>query len=145
MLLEAAILSLDEEASAWADGLLRTVEEAAATDPASVAETFLRAVLGDAQWEAFPPRARQMFIDNGPAILAELRGGFLEATEEDLAGVSVPTLLVAGRDSSEPFRRVTTTMGVAIPGSRTELVEGGHFIDPGEPSVLGFVRSVLDA
>jgi hypothetical protein len=34
-------------------------------------------------------------------------------------------------------------MAAVIPGSSTEFVEGGHFIDPGEPSVLAFVRTVL--
>ena len=29
--------------------------------------------------------------------------------------------------------------------ARTEFVGGGHFIDPGEPSVVAFVRSVLAA
>ncbi len=142
VLLEAASLSLDEEARAWADGLRRTVEEAAARDPASVAEVFLRVVAGDDRWEAFPPRAKQMFVDNGPAILAEFRGGFLEATQDDLARISVPTLLVAAEESPAAFARVTARMAAAIPGSRTELVGGGHLIDPGEPSVVEFVRSV---
>lgn len=145
VLLEAASLSLDHEAGAWADRLERDVEEAAARDPASVAETFLRAVAGDGQWEAFPPRARQMFVENGPAIVAELRGGYLEATEDDLGRISVPTLLVAGEDSPEPFRRVTARMAAAIPGSRTELVGGGHLLDPGDRVVVDFVRSVLTA
>ena len=108
-----------------------------------MAETFLREVLGGEAWEAFPPDAKQMFVDIGPSIVAEFRGPWLEATESDLGRISVPTLLVAGRDSPEPFRRVTERMAAAIPGSRTEFVGGGHFIDPDEPSVLGFVRTVL--
>lgn len=143
VLLEAASLTLDAEAMAWAEALRRRVEEAAERDPRSVAETFLRGVVGDSAWEAFPPRAKQMFIDNGPAILAEFRGPWLEATETDLARISVPTLLVAGEDSPEPFGRVTARMAAAIPGSQVELVGGGHFIDPGEPAVVAFVRSVL--
>jgi pimeloyl-ACP methyl ester carboxylesterase len=145
VLLEAASLSLDDEARAWADRIERDVEDAAARDPASVAETFLRAVAGDERWEAFPPHAKQMFVENGPAVLAELRGGYLQATEEDLGRISAPTLLVAGKDSPEPFRRVTARMAAAIPGSRTELVGGGHLLDPGEPAVVAFVRSVLAA
>src|SRR5437870_12043263 len=50
VLLEAAALTFDEEAMAWADQLRADVEEAAARDVASVAETFLRGVLGDEQW-----------------------------------------------------------------------------------------------
>ncbi len=145
VLLEAASLTLDEEAMAWADALRRKVEDAAARDPATVAEAFLRGVVGDAAWEAFPPRAKAMFIENGPAILAEFRGPWLEATETDLARISKPALLVQGTDSPEALRRVTVLMAEAIPGARLETVGGGHFVDPGEPAVVAFVRSVLAA
>src|SRR5437763_11780408 len=93
VLLEAAALTFDDEALAWAERLRADVEEAAARDIASVAGTFLRRVVGDEQWEAFPDPLRQMFVDNSPAILAEFRGPWLEATAEDLARVDVPTLL----------------------------------------------------
>ncbi|HEU4355224.1 MAG TPA: alpha/beta hydrolase, partial [Actinomycetota bacterium] len=143
VLLEAASVPLDEEAMAWAVDLHRRIEEAAAADPVSVAETFLRAVLGDEQWASFKPEVKRMFQDNGPAILAEFRGPWLEATEEDLARIRVPTLLLMGRTSPEALGRVTRRMAAAIPGSRLEVVGGGHFIDPGEPTVLEFVHSVL--
>ena len=143
VLLEAASLTLDEEAMAWAEELRAAVEEAAARDVASVAETFLRRVLGDEPWESFPPSLRQMFVDNSPAILAEFRGPWLEATEADLARIQVPTLLVAGEASPPAFRRVTERMAASIPDSRTTLVGGGHFIDPGEPDVLKFVGEIL--
>src|SRR5438445_455303 len=58
-LLEAALLTLDEEAMAWAEEVRKEVEEAAARDVSSVAETFLRRVLGDEQWEAFPDPLKQ--------------------------------------------------------------------------------------
>ena len=143
VLLEAASLTLDEEALAWAEDLRAAVEEAAARDMDSVAEIFLRRVLGNEQWESFPDPARQMFVDNSPAILAEFRGPWLEATVADLARIDVPTLLVAGEGSPPAFRRVTERMGAVIPNSRTILVGGGHFIDPGEPEVLKFVGEVL--
>ena len=84
-----------------------------------------------------------MFVDNSPAILAEFRGPWVEATAADLARIEVPTLLVASEGSPPAFRRVTERMADAIPTSRTILVGGGHFIDPGEPDVLKFVREVL--
>jgi esterase len=143
VLLEAAALTLDEEAMAWAEELRAAVEEAAARDVSSVAETFLRRVLGDAQWESFPDPLRRMFVDNSPAILAEFRGPWLERTDAELARIEVPTLLVAGEDSPPAFRRVAARMATAIPNSRTVLVGGGHFIDPGEPDVLKFVGEVL--
>ena len=128
---------------AWAEELRAAVEDAAARDVSAVAETFLRRVVGDAQWGSFPDPLRQMFIDNSPAILAEFRGPWLEATAVDLARIGVPTLLVAGEGSPPALRRVTECMAAAIPISRSILVGGGHFIDPGEPDVLTFVRDVL--
>jgi len=74
----------------WAEELRAAVEEAAARDVSSVAETFLRRVLGDAQWESFPDQLQQMFVTNTPAILAEFRGPWLEATVADLARIDVP-------------------------------------------------------
>jgi pimeloyl-ACP methyl ester carboxylesterase len=142
VLLEGASMSLDPEAKAWEEALLSSVEEAAERDPASVAQTFLRVVLGDDAWESLPALARQGFRDNGPAILAELRGGSLPTTAEDLGRISVPTLLVAGEDSPEIFGRVTERMAAAIAGARVERVPGGHLIDPAGPAVLEFVRSV---
>lgn len=143
VLLEPASFSLDPEANAWADDLRRKVDEAAARDPGSIAETFLRSVLGDAAWESFKPEVKRMYAEDGPAIAAEVRGAFLEVSQGDLARISVPTLIVAGEGSREAFRRVSERVAAAIPGARLELVGGGHRIDPGEPGVLGFVRSVL--
>jgi len=143
VLLEAALLTLDKEAMVWAGELRAAVEAAAARDVSSVAETFLRRVLSDEQWESFRDPVRQMFVDNSPAILAEFRGPWLEATEADLARIQVPTLLVAGEASPPAFRRVTERMAASIPDSRTVLVGGGHFIDPGEPDVLKFVDEIL--
>jgi esterase len=143
VVLEAALLTLDPEALAWAEELRAAVEEAAARDVYSVAETFLRRVLGDAQWESFPDRLRKMFVANSPAILAEFRAPWVEATEADLARIDVPTLLVTGEGSPPAFRRVIERMAAAIPDSRTVVVAGGHFIDPGEPDVLKFVAQAL--
>ncbi len=143
VLLEADAGALDPEHADYIRSLMDTIEAAAAIDPASVAETLLRDVVGDAQWEAFPSEFQQMFVDNSPAILAEVRGPALEATHEDLRRISVPTLIVTAEDSLESYRRVAARMEAAIPKSRTELVGGGHFVDPGEPVVLEFVRSIL--
>src|SRR5438309_9472500 len=112
VLLEAALLTLDREAMQWAEELRAAVEDAAARDVSSVAETFLRRVLGDEQWGSFPDQLRQMFVNNSLAILAEFRGPWLEATAADLARIEVPTLLLAGEGSPPAFRRVTERMAI---------------------------------
>jgi pimeloyl-ACP methyl ester carboxylesterase len=136
VLLEAASLTLDQEAERWNEELGTAVEAAAARDVASVAKTFLRRVLGDEQWKSFPDGLRQMFVGNSPAILAEVRGRPLEATAADLTQIAVPTLLVASEGSPPAFHRVTERMAAAIPDSRTAQVSGGHLIDLGEPGLL---------
>jgi pimeloyl-ACP methyl ester carboxylesterase len=83
-----------------------------------------------------------MFTANGPAIVAELRGGFLDADLDQLRTIAHPTLLVAGKDSPAPFAEVTKLMADAIPRARLEWVEGGHLVNPAHPVVLGFVRGI---
>ena len=107
-----------------------------------LAETFLRRALGDAQWESFPNSLRRMFVDNSPAILAELRGPWLETTDAELARIEVPTLLVAGQESPPAFRRMPF---VSPPRSRTRGRPSwaGTLVDPAEPDVLKLVGEVL--
>jgi pimeloyl-ACP methyl ester carboxylesterase len=144
-LLEAASLPLDPEAMAWGEALRDKVEAAAARDIGSVAETFLREVLGDEAWGGIPAARQGDVRRQRPG---DPRGvpWTLAPGDRDGPGAHLgPTLLVAGTGSPEPFRRLTERMAAAIPNSRTEFVGGGHFIDPGEPSVVAFVRSVLAA
>jgi esterase len=142
VLLEGASLSLAAEAVAWEESLRRRVQAAAADDPASVGETFIRAVLGDAAWDGFPAPVKQMFADNGPAILAEVTSGSLQVDQAALASVDQPTLLVAAASSPEAFRQVTAAMAAAMTNSRTFIVEGGHLINPADPAVLGFLQEL---
>jgi pimeloyl-ACP methyl ester carboxylesterase len=144
VLLEASLLSLSEMGMRWADAVKRRVFAAAAADDVStVAETFLRAVLGDATWEGFPEPAKQMFTANGPAIVAELRGGFLEVSLDQLRTIAHPTLLVAGKDSPPAFTEVTNLMAEAMPSARVEWVEGSHLVNAADPAVLAFVDELV--
>jgi pimeloyl-ACP methyl ester carboxylesterase len=142
-LLEAALLSMSEAGTRWAAGVTSRVLAAADADMSSAAETSLRAVLGDATWEGFPEPTKQMFTANGPAIVAELRGGFLDVSAERLGTIAHPTLLVAGKDSPPAFAEVTNLMAEAMPRARVKWVAGGHLIDPAHPAVLAFVDEVL--
>jgi esterase len=142
VLLEAAVLNLSAEAVAWEEWLRQRVQAAAADDPATVGETFIRAVLGDAAWDGFPAPVKQMFADNGPAILAEVTGGPLPVDKAALATIDKPTLLVAAASSPEAFRQVTEAMATAMPKSRKHTVEGGHLINPADPAVLRFLQEL---
>lgn len=115
----------------------------AETDLSTVAETLIRAVLGDGAWEGFPEPAKQMFTGNGPAIVAEFRGGVLDVGAEQLGTIGQPTLLVRAEDSSPALHELTDAIAAALPSARLERVEGGHAIDPAHPVVLAFVDEVL--
>ena len=141
--LEPGDVVVDGDESAWEEEMRRAVEEAAATDVSRVAEAMLRSVLGDGQWESLPSEYQEMFADNSPAVLAEVRGPRLDVASADLAAIGVPVLLVAGESSLPEFRRINERLAAAIPDTRTVLVGGGHLIDPGEPSVLRFIGEVL--
>jgi pimeloyl-ACP methyl ester carboxylesterase len=142
-LLEGGGFSLSEAFLQWEADLREQAEAAAAIDMSTVAETVFRGVLGDAGWEGMPDPVKQIFIANGPAIVAELRGGPLDVGAEQLGTISRPTLLVAGKDSPPEFAEVTSLVAAAMPGARVEWVEGGHLINPAHPAVCAFVEEVL--
>ena len=138
-LLEPAMLTLDPEGQDWLDSLRQRTLKAGAIDISSVAKVFLQDVVGDEVWESFPRELKDMFVGNGPAILAELRGRSLELTAQEIAEIDQPTLMVSAKASPETFRRVDDVVAEALPNCEKVLVDGGHFISPANPAVLDFV------
>ncbi len=142
-LLEGGGLMLGPAFRRWLAPLHERLFAAAEADPATVGEVFLRDVLGDAGWEALPDAVRDVFTANGPAIVAEERGGLLDASADELGTIDVPTLIVGARDSGPEFAEATELTAKAMPAARVEWVEGGHLIDAAHPAVLDFVDDVL--
>jgi esterase len=142
-LLEGAPLSMSQAGAQWWAQVAERVFAAAEVDINTVAETFLREVVGDAIWEGFSQPAKEMFTGNGPAIVAELRGGDLDVSREQLRSITHPTLLVAASDSPPAFTEATNILASAMPSAQVEWIEGGHLIDPTDPAVLGFIDDVL--
>jgi pimeloyl-ACP methyl ester carboxylesterase len=77
VLLEGVPESLDPEAERWVRGVAERTLAAGERGPAAAAETLFRQVLGDEGWSGLDHETRRMFLDNGPAIRAELSGGWL--------------------------------------------------------------------
>lgn len=142
-LLEGGALSLSPAFRRWLAGFHEALYTAAEADPDAVGDALLRSVLGEAAWKALPQAVRQVFNDNGPAIVAEERGGMLDVTAEQLRAIAQPTLLVAGRDSPPFFAEALGLMAAALPSAEVEWVAGGHLVDPAHPAVLAFVDDVL--
>ena len=80
------------------------IEEADGAEVA--AEYFYRVVIGDETWESLPAPYQDMVRANGPAIVAELRGAWLEVSADDLVSVTAPVLIVSGDGSPSAFRLV---------------------------------------
>jgi esterase len=143
VLLEGGGLSLGEEFRRWLAELDQKVFAAADSDVDTVGEAMLSSVIGDEGWEGLPEPVKKVFTANGPAIVAEHRGGLLDVSAEQLGTIVQPTLLVGGRDSGPAFAEVTRLVAGAMPSARVEWVESGHLINPAHPSVLRFVDEVL--
>jgi esterase len=145
VLLEGAPLCLSAESAAFDAALTARLFEAEARDGVeAVGEALIAAVLGAEAWSAFPAGLRELFTDNGAAIMAELRGGAgLRVDAEALAAVTQPALLVAAEDSPAPFRAATEALARALPHARVSMAGGGHMVDPAGADVLAFLRDVL--
>lgn len=140
-LLEAGAKGLSPEYDAWYESIATTVEKAAferGTD--AEGEVVLRQVFG--AWEELPDVWRDIFTVNGPALLAEVRGG--EVTDNDrIDELRVPTLVVTAENSPEPIRRGSEALERALPQARAVRVAGDHAIDPAGPEVLAFVAQLV--
>lgn len=144
-LLEGGGLALSAPLVRWLADLDREILAAAQADVGAVGEVMVRRVLGDDGWGAMPPSVRAVFTGNGPAIVAEERGGLLQVTAGELGAIPHPTLVVAATDSPPALADAMRTVAQAMPAARLALVEGGHLISPSHPAVLGFVDEVLAA
>ncbi|UEL27769.1 alpha/beta fold hydrolase [Pseudarthrobacter sp. L1SW] len=149
VLLEPALFTIDPKANAWAADLRKRVLRRAAENPAAAAEALLRDILGDDVWESLPDKLKGMFLDTGPALLAEMKGRGLDLsqepatwTEAELAAISCPALIVSGEDSLEACRLVNVRLAAALPQAEAVLVRGGHLIDPSHPDVLSFIDRI---
>lgn len=138
-LLEAGPLGVAAEYNDWFAAVLRAAEEA---EPDAIGETVMRAVFG--AWDELPRTWREIFSANGPALLAELRGGEHTATER-LHELAVPALVVTADESPEPIRLASEALGRLLPSAQSIRVGGDHAIDPAGQFVLDFVASLLRA
>jgi esterase len=141
-LLEGDVPSLSKTAEREVADITERILAAAEVDMSTAAETLMREVLDDG-WEGLPEEVRQILTENGPALVAELRGGYPDVTAEQLATIEQPTLFVAARDSVFDYAETADAVAAAIPSARVEWVDGGHAINPAHPVVLAFVDEVL--
>jgi esterase len=143
VLLEGDVPSVSETATRELADITERLLAAAEVDVDSVARTLMSDVLGDAGWEGLPDEVKEILTGNGPALVAELRGGVPDVTVEQLATIHQPTLFVGAEASVFDYRETAEALAAAMPSIRVEWVGGSHAVDPAHPVVLAFVDEVL--
>ena len=90
--------------------------------PGAAAETFLRAVAGDAAWERLPDRARAYLAREGDGALAD--SGLTGLDPDGLARIAAPVTILTG-GASEPFYApIADELARRIPGARRRTLDG---------------------
>ncbi len=143
-LLEGAPSALAPAAAAWERALdAEVIEAAASAGVGAAAPALIEGVLGAGAWATFPPELQRLFTNNGPAILAEMRGGGLAVDRTAVAMIEQPVLVVAAGASHPVFGEAADALAAALPHARRVQVGGDHLVDPAGPEVLDFLRALL--
>ena len=109
--------------------------------PPAAAETFLRAVAGDAAWDRLPPRARAFLEGEGDGALADV--GLTGLDPDGLARIAAPVAILTG-GASEPFYApIADALAARIPGARRDTLEG--FTHPSPITQPGIVAAAVRA
>jgi pimeloyl-ACP methyl ester carboxylesterase len=100
----------------------RTAAAHAAGGAAAAAEAFLRAVSGDAAWEALSDRSRAFIAREGDAALADSQLAGLEPA--GLSRITAPALILSGGASHDFYRPIAEALVARIPGARQATLDG---------------------
>ena len=114
-------------------------------DPALVAESFFRRMVGDSAWDRLPPATRAARRAEGPELVGELAAIRGEEPAFDAASVDVPALVGRGERSLERHRRGTAWLVDHLPDAELVDVEGAaHGAHLSHPDAFAaFVRRAV--
>jgi pimeloyl-ACP methyl ester carboxylesterase len=121
------------EAGALPPGVGERLEELlAAGDRDAVVESMFREVVRMPEAEIAALRAQPSWparVAAAPAIVRELRAiPGVAFDPEQAARITVPTLLLTGSDSRDPFAADAGTVAAALPDARVEVLEGQQHV-----------------
>ncbi len=107
----------------------------------AAAETFLRAVAGDAAWERLSDRGRAFLAAEGDGALAD--AGLLGLNADGLVRITAPTTILTGGSSEPLYGPIAGALSARIPGARCRHLEGLEHASPiTEPARVG--AAILD-
>jgi o-succinylbenzoate---CoA ligase len=111
--------------------------------PAAAAETFLRAVAGDAAWDRLSERSRASLAQEGDGAAAD--AALTGARPDDLAAITAPVTILAGGASEAFYGPIGDALAERIPGARRVTLDGlGHPSPITQPSpVAAAIRAAL--
>ncbi len=126
------------------DGGGRIVGAYAHGGPAEAAETFLRAVAGEAAWDRLSDRSRTFLESEGVSALAD--GTLVGLDPDGLARITAPTLLLTGGASDPFYAPVADELARRIHGTLRATLEGlAHTAPIVRPNrVAEAVRALLE-
>jgi pimeloyl-ACP methyl ester carboxylesterase len=127
VLSEPPILSLDPAGQAFMAEIAAAVRPAAqAGGPAAAVDAFFPLVC-PGLWSRLDETAKDRYRANGPMMLAEFAGPPYQPAPGDLAGTTLPCLVIAGTESHPAPRAIAKALARALPDSRLiELAGSGH-------------------
>jgi O-succinylbenzoic acid--CoA ligase len=113
----------DPPTRAWFERLAGDTATAHRTGgPGRAAETFLRAVAGDAAWDRLPDRARAFLEAEGDGALAD--AGLTGLDPDGLARIACPVTILTGGASDPFYAPIADALAAGIPGARRATLDG---------------------
>ena len=138
---------LADERTRAAFGMLAgaTADAHRAGGPAAAAETFLRAVAGDAAWDRLPQRSRAFLAREGDGAVAD--AALAGARPEGLASITAPVTILTGGASDPFYAPIADALAARIPGATRDTLAGlGHPSPITQPApVAAAIRAALVA
>lgn len=105
---------------------------------------FVKGVIGEEEFEKLPAEAMAVFMDNGPALQAELLAPrFPSFPEEAAKWLNIPTLLAYGEQSPQFFHAISDKLLKILPRREKVIIpDASHDIHEDNPDVYNEI--VLD-
>lgn len=126
------------------------VKQAAEADgPAAAVDAFF-SVVCPGLWSRIDESVKDRYRNNAPMLFADLGMPAYEITIDDLAGIRVPTLVIAGTDSHPALREGAHTVARGLPDARFLELDCGHVTYAERPAefaraVAAFVAEITHA
>jgi pimeloyl-ACP methyl ester carboxylesterase len=120
--------------ASWQTGSAGAAAISSSDDPAAVAESFMRRMIGSHIWERLPPATREARRGEGPALVTEIRS-LRNSTGWDQAAITIPVIVGSGGKSRDHQQRAAAELARSLPDAELVVLadsgHGAHLSHPG--------------